>query len=424
MESGLDGNVRGWNQCDPGPQGHWKFTPHLDEKSGVEDGYYLISPMEWEDEWYIYVESGISGNLSAWTGDPGPQGWFKLEPCTSTLPLDGPNTRNLAPMSYTAMLPKAPSLSQPQLLSEIRLEVAHSVGVDLGALDERAIIFHVDQLSAFSQKVGRQHQQCFFERLVRPNLFATLSRSIFELTLAPPATTPTLLKMSQNTVCINERHLRSQESSIIQNGDRISIGSQSTASGDASSTPFITFTVSLRGGRPQPLETCANVSSQREAVTMMDGEPKPIRGRGFGEFFSPGWFTSSNSDSDQRATSFVLRCVFSSSIPLTHELASAVIPLIPDASVTIGRMYQLGFFEKLLPDQESLSCISRSHVAARLQGHGQALEIENLSQNVVKVNDDILGKQQKAKVAIGSSLKFMVHGKTLLEFKFGPENSH
>merc|ERR1719201_882564 len=32
MESGLMGWCRGWNKCDPGPQGYMKFVPHLDEQ--------------------------------------------------------------------------------------------------------------------------------------------------------------------------------------------------------------------------------------------------------------------------------------------------------------------------------------------------------------------------------------------------------
>lgn len=361
----------------------------------------------------------MSGNLSAWgSGDPGPQGWFIIEPWDIGVSQEGLLT------------------SRPQLLSEIRLELTYSEGTDLKSIDpyQRTIVFHVDQLKTFSQKVGRQHQQNFFERLVRPEFVSALSRSIFELSLEAPATFPTLLKLSQNTVCVNQRRLENRESILIQNGSKIGLGSQATVSGDTSPTPFVEFAVLLVGCNVQPLSTVSCVPRQREAVTMMDGQhAKPIRGGGYEGPLRDGCsdqdsvdcrpgtapqFPLENFHLDQRATKAVLQCVFSSSKQSPKELWNAAISLIPNQMVTIGRMHQVGFFEKLLPDQESLSCISRSHVTACLHSDGRLVDIENLSQNSIKVNETVLQARQRHQLMVGTSLKFMALEQTLLEFKF------
>merc|ERR1719162_1281194 len=93
------------------------------------------------------------------------------------------------------------SLGQSQLLSEIRLEATYAEGCDLNSLasSQKSVSFFVDQHAAFKQILGRQHQESFFCQLVpQRDLLASLSRSIFELSLEPPNSQPTLKKLTQS----------------------------------------------------------------------------------------------------------------------------------------------------------------------------------------------------------------------------------
>merc|ERR550537_1906927 len=113
-----------------------------------------------------------------------------------------------------------------------------------------------------------------------------------------------------------------------------------------------------------------------------------------------------------------LECTFSAGSPDTRN---KMIPLIPDQEVAIGRMHQMGFFEKLLPDQDSLACISRKHLTARLHRGGHMVEIENVSRNTVMIDGRTLGQHQKGELREGSTLKFTALGKPLLEFRLKNE---
>lgn len=447
MENGIVGNIRGWNKCDPGPQGYMKFVPHRGE-DGKEDGFYLITPQRpgWEDKWFLYVESGMSGNLSSWSGDPGPQGWFKVEPWNinvgqamhdinktmrdlPAMPMltdpqsgyNGPDAQGQHQMS-----PARP-LKQPQMLSEIRLEATYSEGVDLNSVNpaSRSIVLHVDQSTAFAQKIGRQHQETFFQQLVpQRDLWAALSRTIFELTLQPPATTPTLTKISKNMLLVGDRPVTTGGSTQVGDSLAIRIGGQE----GSQSPPFLVLTVHCtirRAGNPVEM-TCANLGPT----------PMPAALGGYSSIAAAMSIPETRipTDSDCRPQTMpqypgaggagggkaVLECVYSSGLSDLSR-ANPVIPLVADQEVSIGRLHQTGFFEKLLPDHDSLACISRKHLTARLHRGGHMVEIENVSRNTVTIDSRPVAQGQKGELREGSTLRFTALDKTLLEFRLKSE---
>merc|ERR1719460_1433482 len=165
MEGGFNGNIRGWTTgVDPGPQGHFKFVPRRDE-FGIPDGHYLITNAHWENSWYLYVESGLTGNVSSWSGDPGPQGWFKIMPWNVGAPIkDAPLPKTLAQLpkiKQDGYFLESPSKSMIQqyegasqaVLEEICLEPTFSEGYEFSKSD-RGIAFSVNSSSTFCHKVG------------------------------------------------------------------------------------------------------------------------------------------------------------------------------------------------------------------------------------------------------------------------------
>merc|ERR1719401_2372868 len=110
-----------------------------------------------------------------------------------------------------------------------------------------------------------------------------------------------------------------------------------------------------------------------------------------------------------------LECVYTSgAVDLSH--IDAIIPLQTNEVVTVGRLHQAGFFEKLLPDHDALGCISRSHFTALLRDNG-TVTIENLSRNTLCVDYRTLSQGEKAELTKDSSLTFTTMGTTSLAFK-------
>jgi len=429
-----------------------KFVPHLDEH-GHEDGYYLLTPQRdgWEDKWFIYVENGMYGNLSSWYGDPGPQGMWKVEPWNIGVGNQGAVqdqiSNTLKELPAMPMLGSAASgytgpqrrTDRPQILSEIRLEATFSEAVDLHSLPphQRGVPFHVDKDTYFAQNVGRQHQEALFMQLI-PNreTCASLSRSIFELTLEPPSSCPTIKKVSNNMVCVGGQNLRQGESTRVSNGTQIQLA------GMDGQSPILVFTVyctsrssgagasvdmtraALNGGGggllgaigglfggsdPSPtsqprnykaMETAGNGGyDQRPPTLPMYNEPGSPNGRG-------------------GAAQASLECTFSAA---SMHSRSSVIQLIPDQEVAIGRQHQCGFFEKLLPDQDHLACISRKHLTARLQRGGRMVEIENVSRNTVKIGSRTLSQGERGEVREGDTLTFTAREQPILSFRLNNE---
>jgi len=95
---------------------------------------------------------------------------------------------------------------------------------------------------------------------------------------------------------------------------------------------------------------------------------------------------------------------------------------VPEQDVAIGRLHQIGFFEKLLPDHDSLACISRKHLTARLHRGGHMVEIENVSRNTVTIDSRTLNQGDRGELREGSTLRFTALDKTLLEFRLRSES--
>jgi len=340
-----------------------------------------------------------------------------------------------AASGYTGPDQAARKTDRPQALSEIRLEATYCEGIDLHSLapHQRAVVFHVDQNTVFQQKIGRQHQEAFFTTLV-PNreMLASLSRSIFELTLEPPNSCPTLKKLSQNMVCVAGQNLRQNESS------RVSAGSQIQLAGMDGQSPILVLTVycTTRTSGPSGVDmTRASLGSPqartggRGGYGFMDPAPSPIAAS---PTLTPtyGMETCANGYDNRPGTmpqhpqggssltgggsKASLQCTFSAG---NLDARNSTIPLLPDQEVPIGRMHQMGFFEKLLPDQDHLACISRKHLTARLHRGGHLVEIENVSRNTVSINDKNLAQGEKGELREGGTLRFTAREQTILEFR-------
>lgn len=425
----------------------------------------MITPQRpgWEDKWFVYVESGFSGNLSSWSGDPGPQGWFKVEPWNINI------NRAMDQISATCReLPAMPMLgsaasgytgpenrggggqrtAQPQNLSEIRLEATYSECINLDHIHatQRAIILHVEQNTVFSQIVGRQHQESFFMG-VMPNrdMLASLSRSLFELTLEPPSSCPVLRKLSNNMVKVGEQSLRKDETMMVTDGTRISLGAMDGQPPMLVLTMYVTSRCS--GGGAALGATCAHVPAMNKSspsrggggYSYMEQAPSPIAApimdhRSYMDTSHPSRRHASFDD-DRPPTmpqyprdggggsggsaKAMLECVFSSGC---GDLSRSTIPLVPEQDVAIGRLHQIGFFEKLLPDHDSLACISRKHLTARLHRGGHMVEIENVSRNTVTIDSRTLNQGDRGELREGSTLRFTAMDKTLLEFRLRSES--
>jgi len=82
MQDNSEGNVRGWHG-DPGPQGWFRIQSVSQYET---EGGYMVSyaapyfhmrPARW-DTHYVYMQNKSSGNVRGWEGDPGPQGHFAI----------------------------------------------------------------------------------------------------------------------------------------------------------------------------------------------------------------------------------------------------------------------------------------------------------------------------------------------------------
>ena len=69
MQSNATGNVRDW-KGDPGPQGYWKIEKISGDK-------YKIAPKEWP-YCYMYMQDTADGNVRGWVSEPGKQGHWTI----------------------------------------------------------------------------------------------------------------------------------------------------------------------------------------------------------------------------------------------------------------------------------------------------------------------------------------------------------
>lgn len=306
-------------------------------------------------------------------------------------------------------------------LAEVVLEAVSSQGLELAALpsDRKCIAFAVDPSKGrLSFSVGRQHQPEFFDRLVcKKEHLSSISRSHFELSWEPPATAPTLRKLSANPLLLDDRTMGSSEAPTVPDGKRIGF------CGTTADAPcFLVLRVTLRS---------------RGAVASEGAHPAVMLSL---QKRNSGYSSSGNSLMSQAPTVkspaavvAVLECVKAvggdcGKLPSDQR----VIPIPLDEIVEIGRQHQPSyFFEQLLQaDSRWLSFISRTHcrVSLQRQGDGPAtspssyvLRVENLSNNAIVVKGKPLPKGKTEIIPEGASIMFVANSgdgdTTFLEFK-------
>jgi len=253
--------------------------------------------------------------------------------------------------------------------------------VDVASLPraERAIAFAVDPAKGrLSFVIGREYQPDFFEKLVqKPEQRGTISRSHFELAWEPPATAPTLRKLSGNPLLIDDRPVSGSEPIRVPDGTRVAFASTDD------SQRFLVLRVTLRSRGAVRAEGRHPALDNHRKRSAVPGGPPIV---------------------DHMATikpaqmvAAVLECVHSvggDPLRLTQDERAIAIPV--DENVEIGRHHQPNFYERLLQgDNRWLQFISRSHcrvILQRLPGagpmataSGYGLTVENLSTNAIMI---------------------------------------
>lgn len=404
VQSTFDGNVRGWNQADPGPQGWFKFVPHPEQA-----GFYLITPKQWEDKCFIYMQGDLDGNIRGWSTDPGPKGWWKLLPWNLDIEQPGAqaprggSTRQNVPAPIVVIQGGGKGgggyAGSSSGVTEVVLETVSADGVDLISVPsaQRSISFPVAQGKAFGN-VGRQHQPELFERLVRDqDHLMCISRSVFSVAMEPPATAPTLKKLSNSGLVVSDRRVAQGELVGLTDGTKIAFSGT-----DASDPKFLVMRVKLVAlAVPQTDLTCG--SRVFPATVPLGGSYAPNSSYGGGSPMAsnasntsmrsmgtvpgtlPGGLPAMDSSRSSRgpgaalppSTAAVLECTYAAGC---RDLASlppdaTVIPLFQDEPLQIGRQHQQNFFEQLLEGEpKMLTYISRTHLRVVLQcGRSSAL---------------------------------------------------
>lgn len=299
-----------------------------------------------------------------------------------------------------------------RMLAEVVLEVVSAEGCDLASLPRahKAIAFAVDPTKGrLSFIVGREYQPDFFDRVVvKQDQRQTISRSHFELCWEPPASSPTLRKLSSNPLMMDDRSLNTSEANRIPDGTRLGFAKSED------DRRFLIMRVTLRS------RGAVTNDGQHPAVAL--SLHRSSRGPGAG------------SPVDAMATLrpgtniyAVLECVHSSGRDV-RKLSSQdrVIPIPMEEEVDVGRQHQPpNFFENLLQGESRwLTFISRSHFRVQLQrlpnagpmdtASGYGLRLENFSSNPLIVKklsreERRLGKGRSDVLAENEKLVFVAN---------------
>jgi len=101
-----------------------------------------------------------------------------------------------------------------------------------------------------------------------------------------------------------------------------------------------------------------------------------------------------------------LECVYTSgAVDLSR--VDAVIPLVANQVVSVGRLHQVGFFEKLLPRKERLTAISRAHFELMWDANvANAVRLKKVSGNPLLLNNRPLANNEVALLQDGATISF------------------
>jgi len=124
VKMGLHRNCGGCNNSNLGEQGHFDITSHP-----CKQGFFHSITKARED-YFLYMQVGIEGNVRTWCDDPSPQGWWKLECWDLDLPTDSMSIG----VPHTVVVNGGGGAADLQQLEEVILEVEHALGVDVKAL--------------------------------------------------------------------------------------------------------------------------------------------------------------------------------------------------------------------------------------------------------------------------------------------------
>jgi serine/threonine protein kinase len=304
-------------------------------------------------------------------------------------------------------------------LAEIVLECVFAEGVDLGGIptQNRTVTLKALPGRNGSALIGRQQQADFFEKLVpKKELLTVISRSHFELAWDTSKSSKVMLKkLSLNPLSLEGHVLSSNESISVQQGSRIGfsqpVSAQEVCKGK---DPFLVLRLLLK--------SIGDIEQEGAHPSASSRTPTPPK---------PSFISQNPRDSSQQDVVAVLECT---SVVGTDQNSirerDRIIELSLDRPLEIGKQKQTIFDSLLKPDPKWLSFISRTHCrlivshrhpeASQSQGTQPSLclSIENLSANVILVDEHKVGKDHSGTVQEGGTLAFVAAPEPPDEVKF------
>lgn len=293
------------------------------------------------------------------------------------------------------------SSSADSACREVVLQCIQTDGVDISSLPvgDRAIAFSVsDGGGRIRATVGRQYQPETFERWVRnQQRLGSISRIHFKLSWDPGPGGLQLTRLSTNPLLVDGKILAPKETVSVSEGTRLMFHGQ-----QEKEPPFLTLRVMMRPGALVTAEgehPAVSVTSRQWATALSGSDSVTPRG-------SP------------TPAEALLECVKAAGTEVkVIPKVSRAVALSVGEPIVMGRLCQLGFFEKLLEAQPRwISFVSRKHIQVTLNDTSKAT-VENLSNNVLSVNKVPVPKGGTAVINRGDSIEFLaMDGSTEMKF--------
>jgi len=305
------------------------------------------------------------------------------------------------------------TVDETKQLAEIVLECTHGDGIDVSKLSpaQKSLVFVIKPgQKRLSEPLGRSYQADFLDRFVLREQQGFISRSHCELLWDSPDATPKLRKLTMNPILIDERMVRDGEAIPLQSGTRVGF-MQNRESGAAcflSMKVLLRDYASVKASGPHPATALPPPGPQR---SLQHSKTKPL---------------GSIERTPSTGGLCTLECVDAAGMdlrPVIFEDKSIVLQI--DVPVDVGRQHQVNFFDRLLNKEPRwLTFISRSHCRLTLErGNSNSssqplrvedlaklsaptVRVENLSNNVIFVGDERLGKGHSGTLTDSGLLEF------------------